>query len=56
MKKIMSILLGLGLVMGAATVAFSQDTPAPAPKGKKKKKTGDRTPAQNHVQTPTTVQ
>jgi hypothetical protein len=52
MKKIMSVMLGLGLLMGVTTVAFSQD-PAPEKKKKGKKKTGDRTPAP--VQTATTV-
>jgi hypothetical protein len=50
MKKIMSIMLGLSLVIGAASIAFSQDAPKEEKKKKGKKKTGDRT-----VQTPTTV-
>ena len=41
MKKIMSLMLGLSLVIGAASVAFSQDAPKEEKK-KKKKKTGDR--------------
>ena len=42
MKKIMSLMLGLSLVIGAASVAFSQDAPKEEKK-KKKKKSGDRT-------------
>ena len=42
MKKIMSLMLGLSLLVGAASVAFSQDAPKEEKK-KKKKKTGDRT-------------
>lgn len=46
MKKLMSILLGLSLVIGTATVAFSQagkDEPKKEAKkkGKKAKKTGE---------------
>jgi hypothetical protein len=49
MKKIMSIMLGLSLVIGAASVAFSQDAPKEEKKkGGKKKKTGDRSTVQNH--------
>jgi len=38
MKKIMSLMLGLSLVLGAATVAFGQgtDTSKKTTKGKKK--------------------
>ncbi len=37
MKKIMSLMLGLSLVLGAATVAFGQDTNTKkSTKGKKK--------------------
>jgi hypothetical protein len=51
MKKIMSVLLGLSLAAGVATIAFGQDAPKEETKKKKgKKKTGDRT-----VVTPTTV-
>ena len=40
MKKIMSLMLGLSLVLGAATVAFGQDkTDTTKKKAKKKKKT-----------------
>jgi len=46
MKKIMSLMLGLSLVIGAASVAFSQDAPKEEKK-KKKKKTGDRTVVRN---------
>ena len=42
MKKIMSMMLGLALLTGAATVAFSQtDTEKEAKKGKKGKKGTD---------------
>lgn len=40
MKKIMSIMLGLSLAMGAVTVAFAQDTKDTTKKEKKKK--GDK--------------
>jgi len=44
MKKIMSVMLGLSLVLGAATVAFGQDkTDTTAKKTKKKKKKADTT-------------
>ncbi len=43
MKKIMSIMLGLSLVLGAATVAFGQDKTDTTKKTKKKKKKGDTT-------------
>jgi hypothetical protein len=44
MKKIMSLMLGLALVIGATSVAFGQDAPKEETKKKKgKKKTGDRT-------------
>ena len=47
MKKLMSLMLGLSLVIGAASVAFSQDAPKEEKK-KKKKKTGDRTVLHNN--------
>ncbi len=37
MKKFMTMMLGLSLVLGGATVAFGQETPTPA-KDKKEKK------------------
>jgi hypothetical protein len=44
MKKIMSLMLGLALLTGTATVAFSQtDTEKEAKKGKKGKKGTDST-------------
>jgi len=45
MKKIMSIMLGLSLVLGAASVAFGQDKTDTTKKTtkKKKKKGGDTT-------------
>jgi hypothetical protein len=43
MKKIMSIMLGLSLVLGAATVAFGQDKTDTTKKTKKKKKKADTT-------------
>ncbi len=43
MKKIMSLMLGLSLVLGAATVAFGQDTNTKkSTKGKKKGGTSPR--------------
>lgn len=52
MKKVMSIMLGLSLVIGAAALTFGQDAPPDTTKKKgKKKKTGDRTV----VVTPTSV-
>lgn len=43
MKKLMTIMLGLSLVIGATAVAFGQDAPKEETKKKKgKKKTGDR--------------
>jgi len=43
MKKIMSVLLGLSLVLGAASIAFAQDKPtddkSKSTKKAKKKKT-----------------
>lgn len=43
MKKIMSLMIGMSLVLGAATFAFGDDTKSSAPKksDKKKKKKGD---------------
>jgi hypothetical protein len=38
MKKIASLLLGLSLVVGTASLAFSQDAPKPTKKNMKKKK------------------
>ena len=38
MKKIMSLMLGLGLVLGVASVSFAQDTTATTKKEKKVKK------------------
>ena len=44
MKKIMSVMLGLSLVLGAASVAFGQDkTDTTTKKTKKKKKKADTT-------------
>ena len=43
MKKIMSMMLALSLVLGAATVAFGQDKTDTAKKTKKKKKKNDTT-------------
>ena len=37
MKKLMSIMLGLSLILGSAAITFAQD-PAPEKKEKKKKK------------------
>jgi hypothetical protein len=39
MKKIMTSMLGLSLLLGAATVAFAQDTTKTTAKSKKKTKT-----------------
>jgi hypothetical protein len=47
MKKIMSLMLGLSLVIGAASVAFAahdDDTTKKSGKKKKKKSGGDMTP------------
>jgi hypothetical protein len=46
MKKLMSILLGLSLVIGTAVIGFAADTPEPEKKevkkkGKKAKKTAE---------------
>lgn len=38
MKKLMSVMLGLSLITGAAAVAFGQDTPQTNKKNTKKKK------------------
>jgi hypothetical protein len=43
MKKIMSVMLGLSLVLGAATVAFGQDKTDTTKTKKKKKKKADTT-------------
>jgi len=44
MKKIMSVMLGLSLVLGAASVAFGQDkAETTTKKTKKKKKKADTT-------------
>jgi hypothetical protein len=44
MKKIMSVMLGLSLVLGAASVAFGQDkSDTTTKKTKKKKKKADTT-------------
>lgn len=45
MKKIMSLMLGMSLVLGAATVAFGQDkdtSKSTAKKSKKKTKSTDK--------------
>jgi uncharacterized protein YxeA len=39
MKKIMSLMLGLSLVIGCATVAFAKDATTTTTKTKKSKKT-----------------
>ena len=41
MKKIMSLMLGMSLVLGAASM-FAQDKPADAPKTEKKTKKGKK--------------
>ena len=38
MKKMLSIMLGLSLIIGAASVSFAQDTKEPTEKGKGKGK------------------
>ena len=43
MKKIMSLMLGLSLVLGAATVAFGQSTDTTKKTAKGKKKGGTKT-------------
>ena len=43
MKRIMSVMLGLSLILGVATVSFAQDTTKKAAKKKGKKKKGDTT-------------
>jgi len=45
MKKLMSLMIGMGLVLGAATFAFADDAKDKAPKksDKKKKKKSDDT-------------
>jgi hypothetical protein len=46
MKKIMSLMLGMSLILGAATVAFGQDTDTSKSTAKKKgKKKGTSTDA-----------
>jgi hypothetical protein len=47
MKKIMSLMLGLSLILGVATVAFGQDSTSTAAKkkGKKKKSTDSAAPS-----------
>jgi len=51
MKRIMSIMLALSFIVGAATITFAQDSDTAKGKKKgKKKKGGDSTP----VSTPTT--
>ena len=46
MKKLASILLGLSLILGSATVAFGEDKPADKTEKKKKskKKKGEKKP------------
>jgi hypothetical protein len=43
MKKIMSIMLGLSLVLGAASLSFAQDTSKSTAKTKKTKSTKGKT-------------
>jgi len=43
MRKLMSLMLGLSLLTGVATVAFGQDKTDTTKKKKKKKKTDDTT-------------
>lgn len=38
MKKILSLMLGLSLILGTTSLAFGQDNPAPEKKTKTKKK------------------
>jgi hypothetical protein len=45
MKKIMSLMLGMSLILGAATVAFGQDTTDTTKAKKKGKKKGTATDA-----------
>ena len=55
MKKIMSLMLGLTLVLGSVSFVFGQDAPPPddskkdTTKKKKKKKDGDDTTKRNVV-------
>jgi hypothetical protein len=42
MKKIMSLMLGMSLVLGAASFAFAQDTGKDSSKSTKKKKGGKK--------------
>ncbi|MEO7144296.1 MAG: hypothetical protein ABI165_12435 [Bryobacteraceae bacterium] len=39
MKKLMSLMLGMSLVFGAASIAFAQDSTTPTTKKTSKKKT-----------------
>ncbi len=47
MKKLMTLMLGLSLALGAVSISFAEDAPAPTEKkgkkGKKGKKDGDDT-------------
>jgi hypothetical protein len=45
MRKLMTLMLGMSLVLGAVSVSFAQDAPAPKKEGKKKsgKKKKDET-------------
>lgn len=42
MKKLASVLLGLSLVVGSASIAFGQDKPKEEPKKEKGKKKGGK--------------
>jgi|HubBroStandDraft_4_1064222.scaffolds.fasta_scaffold4835164_1 hypothetical protein len=42
MKKIMSLMLGMSLILGAASYAFAQDTKGDTTKTTKKKKGGKK--------------
>ncbi len=53
MKKIMSLMLGMSLVLGAASM-FAQDKPVDAPKTEKKTKKSKK--AKKTADTPTTTE
>ena len=49
MKKLMTIMLGLSLALGAVSISFAEDAPAPKEEKKKKgtKKKKDETKKEN---------
>jgi hypothetical protein len=52
MKKLLSLMLGMSLVLGTASLAFGQDNPPPEKKAKKKKRGKKKKGGDNGTSTP----